>query len=272
MNKVNTAISVVSGMLVLFLAGSAFVLSFEALKDLAYQVGIAEQMAWLYPAIIDGAIIVFSLSVLRANLNRERTLYPWALVSLFTLLSVVLNIIHADENPLAQSLAAIPPLALFLSFELFLSQLKETAVRLEALNSLNQIVRRVRKKEAELNGIVRQHSETIEKLKREIGRLERRKVNLHSDIRQQSNGKTAEKVSSSDTIGRARRTRTAKKQEAMQKLLEHVKTNPDATLSKLAVEIGRPKSTVGGYVSELQKAGKLEKGKSGWQVREVHET
>ncbi|MCB8927644.1 MAG: DUF2637 domain-containing protein [Ardenticatenaceae bacterium] len=121
MQRINHLISLVSALLVLFLAGSAFFLSFESLKDLAVQIGIAEAIAWLYPAIIDGAIIVFSLSVLRANLTRERPVYPWVLVSLFTLLSVVLNIIHAQRELLAQFLAAIPPVALFLSFELLLT-------------------------------------------------------------------------------------------------------------------------------------------------------
>ncbi|MAU01139.1 MAG: hypothetical protein CL608_28685, partial [Anaerolineaceae bacterium] len=171
MQRINHLISLVSALLVLFLAGSAFFLSFESLKDLAVQIGIAEQIAWLYPAIIDGAIIVFSLSVLRANLTRERTVYRWVLVSVFTLLSVVLNIIHAQKELLAQFLAAIPPIALFLSFELLLAQLKETAVRLEAQNSLDEIVREIREKESELDKLVRNRSETIEKLEGEIGRL-----------------------------------------------------------------------------------------------------
>ena len=98
MKRVNTVISLVSGGLVLFLAGSAFLLSFDALQSLAVAAGISESRAWLYPAIIDGSIIIFSLSVLRANLNREAVLYPWTLVSIFTLLSIILNITHAQSG------------------------------------------------------------------------------------------------------------------------------------------------------------------------------
>ncbi len=176
MQRINHPISLASALLALFLAGSAFFLSFASLKDLAVQIGVVEQIAWLYPAIIDGAIIVFSLSVLRANLNRERTVYLWTLVSIFTVLSVILNVIHAERNLLAQFLAAIPPIALFLSFELLLAQLKETAVRLETLKSLAEIVREVRKKEAELDAIVQERLERIEKLEGETGRLEKRKL------------------------------------------------------------------------------------------------
>ena len=266
MQRINHLISLVSALLVLFLAGSAFFLSFESLKDLAVQIGIAEAIAWLYPAIIDGAIIVFSLSVLRANLTRERPVYPWVLVSLFTLLSVVLNIIHAQRELLAQFLAAIPPVALFLSFELLLTQLKETAVRLEAQNSLDEIVREIRIKESELDKIVQERSETIKKLEGEIERLAEQKGQLKTDIKNHSNGKTISKASESDTIGRARQQRTSKKQEAMQQLLEIIQTKPNATLSELAIEIGRSKSTIGGYLVELQAAKLIDKYEFGWRV------
>ena len=219
---------------------------------MAIQIGVAPTIAWLYPAIIDGAIVIFSLSVLRANLNGERTVYPWALVTVFTILSILLNIIHAEKLLLAQFLAAIPPVALFLSFELLLAQLKETAVRLEAQNSLVEIVLEIQEKETELDKLVRERSETIEKLEGEIGRLVEQKGQLKNQIQHHPNGKSAAKASESDTIGRARQQRTSKKQEAMQQLLEVIRTKPNATLSELATEIGRSKSTIGGYLSELQ--------------------
>jgi predicted transcriptional regulator len=266
MQRINHFISLVSALLVLFLAGSAFFLSFESLRDLAVQIGIAEQIAWLYPAIIDGAIIVFSLSVLRANLTRERTIYPWVLVSVFTLLSVMLNIIHAQQELLAQFLAAIPPVALFLSFELLLAQLKEMAVRLEAQYSLDEINRGIKEKESELDKIVRERSETIEKLEREIGRLTEQKNQLSSDIQNHSISQELKKPSESDTIEHARQTRTAKKRKLMQQLLETFRTKPNATLSELAHIIGRSKSTIGGYLSEMETAGLIQKSELGWSV------
>jgi hypothetical protein len=129
--------------------------------------------------------------------------YPWVLVSGFTLLSVVLNIIHAQQEPLAQFLAAIPPVALFLSFELLLAQLKETAVRLEAQNSQDEIVQEIGRKKTELDEIIRERSETMEKLKGEIGRLVEQKDQLKTEIQVHSNGNSGSKASESDTIGRA---------------------------------------------------------------------
>lgn len=77
MTKLNQTISTITGILVALLAAAAFWLSFDALRHLAAQNGIEAGMAWLYPAIIDGAIIIFSLSVLQTSLNKEKATYPW---------------------------------------------------------------------------------------------------------------------------------------------------------------------------------------------------
>jgi len=277
MQRVNQLLSLLSASLVLFLAGSAFFLSFESLKDLAVQMGVAESIAWLYPAIIDGAIIVFSLSVLRANLNQENILYPWVLVSLFTVLSVVLNIIHAHQDFLAQFLAAIPPIALFLSFELLMSQLKASAIRLQTIHGLSEITRVVQEKQAELDAvivsqtaeldsIVRERTGYLEKLDGQIKQLESKMSNLKEDIGQK-NGKVKESIP--DTIvriGRTRPGRTTKKQDAMQQLLAYLASHPDVSLSEMAIAISRSKSTAGAYVSELEMNGMLKKDTQGWQV------
>ncbi|MCA9954730.1 MAG: hypothetical protein KC434_08425, partial [Anaerolineales bacterium] len=148
------------------------------------------------------------------------------------------------------------------------AQLKETAVRLEAQNSLNHLIREIQIKESELDKIVREHSETIEKMEGEIGRLTQKKSKLKTEIQVHSNGRNGPKASESDTIERARQQRTSKKQEAMQRLLEIIRMKPKATLSELASEIGRSKSTIGGYLSELQAGRTIEKGEAGWHVVE----
>lgn len=277
MQRVNQLLSLLSASLVLFLAGSAFFLSFESLKGLAIQMGVAESIAWLYPAIIDGAIIVFSLSVLRANLNRENILYPWALVSLFTILSVVLNIIHAHQDFLAQFLAAIPPIALFLSFELLMSQLKASAIRLQAIHSLSEITKAIQEKQAELDavianrtaeldGIVQERTVYLENLDGQIKQLESKMSNLKEEIGHK-NGKVEESIPVAIVrTGQTRPDRTTRKQDAIQQLFTYLADHPDASLSEMAVAIGRSKSTAGAYVSELEMNGMLKKDTQGWQI------
>lgn len=73
--------------------------------------------------MIDGFIVIASLSVLAFGHAGRSTVYPWVLVVVFSALSVVFNVAHAADNLTAQAVAAIPPLALMLAFELFVRQL-----------------------------------------------------------------------------------------------------------------------------------------------------
>lgn len=160
MNRTNTLISSLTGFLVFLLAAAAFLLSFDALKHLAATNGIPTGKAWIYPAIVDGAIIVFSLSVLQASLNRQRTTYPWALVAVFTAMSVILNIVHAPNSFLSRVLAAIPPVALFLSFELLMGQIKGLVQRSGAIQSLQDLFETIRQRQAEIDNLSKQQTLT----------------------------------------------------------------------------------------------------------------
>jgi len=123
-------ISKIAAVLVFMLALSAFILSFSALRDLAQQHGIAYPV--LYPLIIDGFVVVASLSVLRNSLNGQRTWYPWLLVATSTIVSIVFNIIHAEMELISQIVASIPPAALFFSFELLMQQVKTDVQKVDA--------------------------------------------------------------------------------------------------------------------------------------------
>ncbi|BEP13967.1 hypothetical protein acdb102_22780 [Acidothermaceae bacterium B102] len=105
------------------LAVGAFLLSYDALHQLARTSRVPALLAWLWPLIVDGFILVASLAVLDAIHTGRRPVYPWLLVLAFSTLSVTFNVLHAPHNPVAQLVAAIPPLALVLSFELLMRQI-----------------------------------------------------------------------------------------------------------------------------------------------------
>lgn len=110
--------------LVVMLAIGAFILSFEALRDLAVTSGaVSPRQAWVFPFIIDGSIIVFSLSALRASLTGEDRKWYMLLVTVVTLASVGFNVAHAKGGTLACIMAAMPPLLLFGAFESLMRQL-----------------------------------------------------------------------------------------------------------------------------------------------------
>ncbi|HAN23547.1 MAG: excisionase [Microbacterium sp.] len=100
------------------IALGAFWLSFTALADLARRSGIAEGQAWAWPLIVDGIIVVATVSVV-ALAGQRSAWYPWVLLAAGAIVSVTANALHAVvaadadvPGVLAASVAAVPPLVL----------------------------------------------------------------------------------------------------------------------------------------------------------------
>jgi hypothetical protein len=102
---------------VLALAAGSFVLSSDALHQLAIANHVPRPLAWIWPLIVDGFIITASLAVLHAVLRGRPAGYPWLLVLAFSATSIAFNVLHAPPTPVARAVAAIPPLTLVLSFD-----------------------------------------------------------------------------------------------------------------------------------------------------------
>jgi hypothetical protein len=107
---------------VLVLAGAAFTLSYDALHQLALDSRVRPGLAWLWPVVIDGTIVVALLTVLAAKRANARAGYPWALAGLFSLASVAFNVAHAPERPVARLVFAMAPVALVLTTHLLMQQ------------------------------------------------------------------------------------------------------------------------------------------------------
>jgi hypothetical protein len=107
---------------VLVLAAAAFTLSYDALHQLALDSQVRPALAWLWPVVIDGTIVVALLTVLAANRAATRAGYPWALAGLFSTASVAFNIAHAPNRPVAQLVFAMAPVALVLTTHLLMQQ------------------------------------------------------------------------------------------------------------------------------------------------------
>jgi hypothetical protein len=107
---------------VLVLAAAAFTLSYDALHHLALDSRVRPGLAWLWPVVIDGTIVVALLTVLAAKRADIRAGYPWALAGLFSAASVAFNIAHAPDRPVAQLVFAMAPIALVLTTHLLMQQ------------------------------------------------------------------------------------------------------------------------------------------------------
>lgn len=98
------------------IALGAFWLSFTALADLARRSGIQAGQAWAWPLIVDGIIVVATVSVV-ALAGQRGAWYPWMLLAAGAIASVTANALHAVvaadadvPGVLVASVAAVPPL------------------------------------------------------------------------------------------------------------------------------------------------------------------
>lgn len=118
------------------LALGGFAMSYDALHSLAAAQGVPPTLAWLWPLVVDGFIVVASLSVVRAVGEGRSARYPWLLVLVFSGISIAFNVVHATPTPVARLVAAVPPTALVLSFELLMRQLR-MSVRVTAVRKVS---------------------------------------------------------------------------------------------------------------------------------------
>jgi hypothetical protein len=113
---------------VLGIGAAAFLLSYDALHSLALASGVRPGLARIWPGVLDGFIVVATLTVVAAKRAQQPTWYPWALVALFSAASVAFNILHALDRYLAAArwvgplVFAMPPVALVLATHLLLQQ------------------------------------------------------------------------------------------------------------------------------------------------------
>ena len=124
-------IAITTSILVGLLAIGAFSLSYDALQGIANDAGIEGWKSYVWPFLIDFALIVFSLAVVRNERLREKVEWPWILVGFFTFATIVFNVLHSltigeeTQKYLSPIMAAIAPVAFVLAFETLMSQLRQ---------------------------------------------------------------------------------------------------------------------------------------------------
>lgn len=107
------------------LGGCAFALSFSALRDLAVRSGIDPGLAYMWPLIVDGFIVVATAAAFALRGQGARvTWYPWAALVVFSAVSVCGNALHAQARAtdvatwVSTIVSAVPAVALLLASHL----------------------------------------------------------------------------------------------------------------------------------------------------------
>jgi hypothetical protein len=110
-------------LLVLGVAGLAFVVSFEAISAFAVATGaFPPTLGWCAPLLVDTFTAAASLVVWSRSLAGLGAGYARALVAVATVVSLGLNVAHAPQHLPARLVAALPPLALLAAVELVMSE------------------------------------------------------------------------------------------------------------------------------------------------------
>lgn len=151
-------LSRITASLVSIVAIMSFILSYHALQGIAVAHGIPLYLSYLWPLLIDFSLIVFSLCVVSAHVHGESTWRQWSLVGVSSIATCIYNYLHAPDTLIAQSVAVIPPVMLFFSFELLMMQLKNSVKRQQVTVELTQ----------QLQQVTHAHAQEVEELQAEV--------------------------------------------------------------------------------------------------------
>jgi len=106
------ALAVIVVLGVLGVTAGAFVYSYNALYAVGGQLGGVKRVAWIWPVLIDGQIVVANAGLaLAAALNKSKTaMYLW--VTLATAASIGFNVWHAGHDRVHWLIAAVAPITI----------------------------------------------------------------------------------------------------------------------------------------------------------------
>ena len=145
--SIDTLISYSSGISIFILIFSGYAISFNALREVGIIYGGLPDsyLSYLFPIIIDVFITACVLQILWFETvglsDWKDTLRPRAAVWVFTTISILLNGLHTWDNGLiAASIAAIAPLGIWSSVEIFMAQIREIVRRSSTIKSINELL------------------------------------------------------------------------------------------------------------------------------------
>lgn len=112
--------------LVLCITIGSFTLSFNALMDFAIKSGTPDNLAWIWPLLVDLTIVVCTLVVLMSELNKWPVRYPVILVIIYGFVTVFGNLWHAQKSLPGWFVGLVPPATLIALTELLRVLVKNT--------------------------------------------------------------------------------------------------------------------------------------------------
>lgn len=237
------AISIINGLLVAFLAACTFILSYDALRQVALAAGVNPDLSYLWPLSLDAFMIAACLTTLRASLQGERAWLAWALIVAFTALSVAFNVSHITPLLPQWLVFALPPAVVFLALELLTMQLRGAILRGNAVQSLAVL------------------QDAIERARNDLVQLETQSDVIDARIAQAGqSGQVAqfEQANQPRTCGNGKVDNSA--------LLAAWRNDPTATDTSLASMIGVSRQAIAQRRVQLERTGAIRRNGNGVEV------
>jgi len=120
---VNAVARIVAVIVTAALAGLSFLVSFEALSDLAEQRhALPDGMGWALPLMVDGLAVAAGVAALARRLDGHPAVFPWLLVFGAALASLAGNVAHAPNDTTAQLIASLPAIVAALALHLAMEE------------------------------------------------------------------------------------------------------------------------------------------------------
>ncbi len=219
-------ISWITGILLLVIGVFGFASSYLALADLAQTNHFT--LPSVFPLILEGGMIVFSLAALRASLYAERARWPWVLVIGSSGLALAFNVVHASEwGALAMVLAAMPSIFLLASFETFMSQIKAGVKRSGIIRSIAALGEQREQVAADLEQAKADFEQATADNLAERERLEARLLELRAELA---------------NLRKEKRSFTEVSEDTRSKAVEILAQRPDLSGADLGRALGRSES------------------------------
>jgi predicted DNA-binding protein YlxM (UPF0122 family) len=224
---------------VLSIALGSFVLSYNALREVALTNGFPSNLSYIWPLLIDASLVVFSLATVNAYLQIESVWKQWTLVGIYTVATTTFNVLHAPQNFQAQIVAAIAPMSLFFSFELLMSQLKNSVSRQGVIDSITQLAQKLESM-----------TQSAQNLTEEIVRLTNRQEALKTELKEllaekkeiiRANG--SQNQNNLDLANQSKRAQILTRQAKVSEFLE-IDMNPTQIAEQLEVSLATVKRDI----------------------------
>jgi hypothetical protein len=269
----------ITGTLTLLLALFSFILSFNALSDLAARHNVS--IPYLFPLVVEAGVVIFSLNALYRSIHDEHARWQWVLIIGSSLLAGTFNVLHAELDLVSRIMAAMPSLFLLLSFESFLNQIKHGVKRTSTIQSLEELTEELSTKRQELDTLIEQKQAELDNLvqarQTEVDRLTKQAEELQRDVEQSQATLTQlhqeieqAKTVQASSLEQARQSKAKQDRESIEqrrtRLVDILAGESDIGVSTLANRLNTSRTTIYSDLDALCQDGLLRKNGNGWEV------